>query len=179
MVYFIKVHFTVLTLRACKALELPRHVAQESRPFFTGPGRRAATAAAGTAPAIVRGVRRATTCQRVTVRRPSRSGRGTTPSAGCWRCVDGLSLSQICCPKVGGIASDAWNQLSIRVSNGRTLTKKFTPIVRESESLLKIFIDSSSVNLTPKSGEEWQQKLACTAIAQFNRNNAFEIKYEI
>jgi hypothetical protein len=35
----------------------------------------------------------------------------------------GLLLSQICCPKVGGIASNAWNQLSIRVSNGRTLNK--------------------------------------------------------
>ncbi len=27
-----KVHFTVLTLRTYRALELPRHVAQESRP---------------------------------------------------------------------------------------------------------------------------------------------------
>ncbi len=33
MVYSIRVHFTVLTLRTCRALELPRHVAQVSRPF--------------------------------------------------------------------------------------------------------------------------------------------------
>ena len=36
------------------------------------------------APAIVRGARRVTICQRITVRRPSRSGRGATSSAGCW-----------------------------------------------------------------------------------------------
>ncbi len=30
-----------------------------------------------------------------------------------------------------------------------------------------------------KSGEEWQRRLASTSIAQFNRNNAFEIKNEI
>jgi hypothetical protein len=36
---------------------------------------------------------------------------------------DGLLLSQICYPKVGGIASNAWNNLSIRVSNGRMLNK--------------------------------------------------------
>jgi hypothetical protein len=57
----------------------------------TGAGRRGAVRdeplSAGHAPAIVRGARRATICQRMTIRRPSRSGCGATPSAGCWHCA--------------------------------------------------------------------------------------------
>jgi hypothetical protein len=90
---------------------------------------------------------------------------------------------QICCPKVGGITSNAWNQLSIRVSNGRMLNKNIHTncerIGEFIEVILSILPRWMTLDLTPKSGEEWQRRLASTAIAQFNHNNAFEIKYQI
>jgi hypothetical protein len=77
---------------------------------------------AGLAPAIVRGARRITNCQRLTIRLQSRSVGATIRRLLALR-ADGLLLSQICCPKVRGIASNAWNQLSIRDSNARVLSK--------------------------------------------------------
>jgi hypothetical protein len=102
--------------------------------------------AAGPAPAKERGARRATICQRITVRRPSRLGRGASPSAGCWHCA----RTDFCCPKLGG---NAWNQLSLGVSDGRMLNKNIhTKCGRISEFIQLYcihFIDSPSVHLTP------------------------------
>jgi hypothetical protein len=75
----------------------------------TSAGRRAAMRDAppstGLVPAIVSCAWLTTICQRITVRRPSRLGRGAAPSAGCWLCA----RTDFCCPKLGAIASKAWS----------------------------------------------------------------------
>jgi hypothetical protein len=137
---------------------------------------RDAPPSSGPVPAIVCGAWRATICQRITDRRPSRLGRSATPSAGCsgrhllsktWR-------DRFECLEVGINFRFVFRRQFRTVEYG---TKIYTPIVNESASLLKSFY---RFFLSGSNAEEWQRRfLASTAIAQLNRNNAVEIKYEI